>query len=62
MGLFSKRFKKEYDQKLEKGELAIWTDTETGVQYLVALDDQNEPSAVTPLLGADGRPCITGEK
>lgn len=42
----------------EKDEFKIWTDPETGVQY-IAYDGYGGRFAMTPRLNADGSLCVT---
>lgn len=50
-----KRFEKVYSQKL--GEMEIWVDKETGVNYLY--HQSGYSGGMTVLLDRDGKPVIT---
>ena len=50
-----KRFQKIYAQGL--GEVEIWVDKETGVNYLY--HQSGHSGGMTVLLGSDGKPVIT---
>ncbi len=55
----SKRFTLDEKQQGVTGGLRVFTDSHTGVQYLVVRDGTGV--AVTPLLNADGKPLISEE-
>ena len=50
-----KRFKKIYKQGM--GEIEIWVDTETGVNYLY--HQRGDAGGLTVLLDKDGKPIVT---
>jgi hypothetical protein len=51
-----KRFERILKQGLA-GEVSIWVDKETGVNYLYI--QSGSSGGLTPLLGRDGKPVIT---
>lgn len=53
----SKRFEKVEEQSSFLTNFSIWVDRETGVNYVLATYGQG--TAMTPLLGRDGKPVIT---
>ena len=54
-----KRFEKIHAEGGVSGISEIWVDKETGVNYLFHLSGYG--GGLTPLLGADGLPVITGK-
>lgn len=52
------RFTLDNDQVGRHGALRVFTDSHTGVQYLVVRDGPG--LAVTPLLNTDGKPLVAG--